>query len=169
MPTSCTWRGSGSCHGQCHPGEVTLFHSPNGSTKCLRPGMQAFCCETNTWADLIKTCEWRTPDLSCPPDKPYDLTYRDVYISDCPGDSEYKASSPLYSYPKVTDVEGGVGGGKSVAALAGKNHCSVVDTIFKDVIGLAKEPAMIMSVQSKSASNTPYLLEFIMLKTARKH
>lgn len=107
MPTSCKWRGSGSCHGQCHPGEVTLFHSPNGSTKCLRPGMQAFCCETNTWADLIKTCEWRSPDLSCPPDKPYDLTYRDVYISDCPGDSEYKASTPLYSYPKVSDVERG--------------------------------------------------------------
>lgn len=49
--------------------------------------MQAFCCETNTWADLIKTCAWQTPDLGCPTDKPYDLTYKDVYQADCP-DSE---------------------------------------------------------------------------------
>ncbi|KAJ5109929.1 hypothetical protein N7532_002574 [Penicillium argentinense] len=71
MPNSCTWRGSGSCHGQCHPGEVTLTHSTHGDTKCLAPGQQAFCCKSNTWSKLTDKCGWGPMDDTCPDDAPY--------------------------------------------------------------------------------------------------
>ena len=96
MPTSCTWRGSGSCHGQCHPGEVTLFHSPHGSNYCAKPGQQAFCCETNTWADLVKTCAFQPTDADCPDDKPHDLTYREVFTDDCPNESKEPKTFPFW-------------------------------------------------------------------------
>lgn len=55
------WRGgeSGkSCHGQCHKGESTLFHSRHATVNCHRPGFQAFCCEATTFTDLIDACKW---------------------------------------------------------------------------------------------------------------
>ncbi|KAK4241773.1 hypothetical protein C8A03DRAFT_30078 [Achaetomium macrosporum] len=67
MPSSCTWRGGETkcaCHGQCHAGEVTLFHSRHGSRSCCRPGWQAFCCESNTWSNLVVGCHF-PKDYSC--------------------------------------------------------------------------------------------------------
>lgn len=64
MPDSCLWRGGESsvgrpsCHGQCHTGEVTLFHSRHATKHCLRPGFQAFCCTANTWARQIDSCKY---------------------------------------------------------------------------------------------------------------
>lgn len=55
------WRGgeSGrSCHGQCHTGESTLFHSRHATVDCLRPGFQAFCCEATSFKSLIDACKW---------------------------------------------------------------------------------------------------------------
>ncbi|RDW84130.1 uncharacterized protein DSM5745_04456 [Aspergillus mulundensis] len=76
MPESCVWRGgeSGrSCHGQCHAGEMTLFHSRHATTNCYRPGFQAACCKATAYTQLIDSCvngnpyrkihEW---DVLCP-------------------------------------------------------------------------------------------------------
>ncbi|KAI0024494.1 chitotriosidase-1 [Xylariomycetidae sp. FL0641] len=78
MPQSCTWRGSGSCHGQCHEGEVTLTHSRYGSKRCLAPGMQAFCCVSNTWSNLVGKCGWASAKNGC---------------GDCPSDAPHAVSS----------------------------------------------------------------------------
>lgn len=59
MPESCTWRGgetSRSCHGQCHAGEVTLFHSRHATTSCYKPGFQAACCSAGTYSNIIDAC-----------------------------------------------------------------------------------------------------------------
>ena len=80
LPTTCEWRGSGSCHGQCHEGEVTLAHSPHGSNYCAKPGQQAFCCVSNTWATFDDKCGWAS---GC---------------HDCPSDAKYSVSSRTYSY-----------------------------------------------------------------------
>jgi chitinase len=59
MPESCTWRGgesSRSCHGQCHAGEMTLFHSRHATTNCYRPGFQAACCSAGAYTNLIDAC-----------------------------------------------------------------------------------------------------------------
>ncbi|EFQ98549.1 chitotriosidase-1 [Nannizzia gypsea CBS 118893] len=79
MPDSCEWRGSGSCHGQCHPGEVTLAHSPHGSLSCLRPGQQAFCCVSSTWAKHVEKCRWGEPHKDCPSDVPYALSTKNSF------------------------------------------------------------------------------------------
>ncbi|KAI1171966.1 chitotriosidase-1 [Nemania sp. FL0916] len=76
VPQECQWRGSGSCHGQCHEGEVTLAHSPHGSTKCLRPGQQSFCCVSNTWAGLADQCGWLDDCSDCPADRQYSVSTR---------------------------------------------------------------------------------------------
>ncbi|KAI1798649.1 chitotriosidase-1 [Daldinia bambusicola] len=78
LPQSCTWRGSGSCHGQCHEGEVTLAHSPHGSESCLKPGQQAFCCVSNTWAALVDKCDWGNHCDDCPSDSPYSVNTRKI-------------------------------------------------------------------------------------------
>lgn len=71
MPESCLWRGgegtSGrpSCHGQCHVGETTLFHSRHATKNCLRPGWQAFCCTAQTWAHQIAACKYSKCRGSC--------------------------------------------------------------------------------------------------------
>lgn len=71
MPSSCLWRGGEkstgrpSCHGQCHTGEVTLFHSRHATKNCLRPGFQAFCCETETWTSQIDACDWSDCRKDC--------------------------------------------------------------------------------------------------------
>ncbi|GAB1217038.1 hypothetical protein ATERTT37_006259 [Aspergillus terreus] len=84
MPSSCTWRGSGSCHGQCHTGEVTLAHSPHGSKSCLKPGQQAFCCKSNTWAKLTDKCGWGPDCDTCPNDAPYAVsTKKTGFFKDC--------------------------------------------------------------------------------------
>ncbi|KAI5203118.1 glycoside hydrolase, partial [Aureobasidium subglaciale] len=85
MPSSCEWRGSGSCHGQCHAGETTLFHSKHGSKKCLAPGQQAFCCVSNTWSNLVENCAWNGEDQNCPSDKPNDISWRWNKYSSCAG------------------------------------------------------------------------------------
>ncbi|KFA55929.1 hypothetical protein S40293_08857 [Stachybotrys chartarum IBT 40293] len=80
LPQQCEWRGSGSCHGQCHVGEVTLAHSPHGSRSCLAPGQQAFCCRSSTWANLVDGCRWTRPcDDECPSDARYMISTRDWY------------------------------------------------------------------------------------------
>lgn len=59
MPQSCVWRGgeSGrSCHGQCHEGESTLFHSRHATVDCLSPGFQAACCDASTFGEMIDAC-----------------------------------------------------------------------------------------------------------------
>ncbi|PIG87825.1 hypothetical protein AARAC_011883 [Aspergillus arachidicola] len=59
MPQSCVWRGgesSRSCHGQCHEGEMTLFHSRHATTNCYRPGFQAACCEASSYGKLLEAC-----------------------------------------------------------------------------------------------------------------
>lgn len=59
MPQSCVWRGGErgrSCHGQCHRGESTIFHSKHATVDCLRPGYQAACCKASTYGDLIEKC-----------------------------------------------------------------------------------------------------------------
>ncbi|KAJ5400883.1 hypothetical protein N7465_011372 [Penicillium sp. CMV-2018d] len=79
MPESCTWRGgetSRSCHGQCHAGEVTLFHSRHATTNCYKPGFQAACCSADTYSNLIDACYigktsdvtngWGVNKQSCP-------------------------------------------------------------------------------------------------------
>lgn len=81
MPQSCTWRGSGSCHGQCHAGEVTITHSSRGSAYCLSPGKQAFCCESNTWASYVDGCAWADGCGDCPADAPYAVSSRSKYKS----------------------------------------------------------------------------------------
>ncbi|GKT51071.1 killer toxin subunits alpha/beta [Colletotrichum spaethianum] len=81
MPQSCEWRGSGSCHGQCHEGEVTVTHSPHGSESCLAPGQQAFCCKSNTWSALVDKCDWATKCEECPSDAPHEVSSRSVYKS----------------------------------------------------------------------------------------
>lgn len=71
MPSSCLWRGGESsvgrpsCHGQCHTGEVTLFHSRHATKNCLRPGFQAFCCEAETWSRQIDACKWSSCGTKC--------------------------------------------------------------------------------------------------------
>ncbi|KAA8652731.1 uncharacterized protein ATNIH1004_001636 [Aspergillus tanneri] len=71
MPSSCLWRGGESstgrpsCHGQCHTGEVTLFHSRHATKNCLRPGFQAFCCETETWTRQIQECKYTSCGKKC--------------------------------------------------------------------------------------------------------
>ncbi|KAI0132937.1 glycoside hydrolase family 18 protein [Xylariales sp. AK1849] len=65
MPSTCQWRGGetgAACHGQCHSGEVTLFHSKHATVSCFTPGYQAFCCESNTWAELVGSCGWSNDD-----------------------------------------------------------------------------------------------------------
>ena len=65
MPNKCQWRGGETgkvCHGQCHTGESTLFHSRDATVNCLRPGFQAFCCEATSFKEMIDVCKW-TP---CP-------------------------------------------------------------------------------------------------------
>ncbi|KAF4833579.1 Chitotriosidase-1 [Colletotrichum siamense] len=79
MPQSCTWRGSGSCHGQCHAGETTITHSSRGSQYCLAPGKQAFCCESNTWASYVDGCAWADGCGDCPADSPYEVSSRSIY------------------------------------------------------------------------------------------
>ncbi|KAF2717776.1 hypothetical protein K431DRAFT_297554 [Polychaeton citri CBS 116435] len=78
LPQDCQWRGSGSCHGQCHVGEVTLAHSAHGSTKCLKPGQQAFCCVSNEWASLTDKCAWSNGCDSCPADSNYAVSSRKI-------------------------------------------------------------------------------------------
>lgn len=59
MPQSCVWRGGEtgrSCHGQCHVGETTLFHSRHATVDCHHPGFQAACCTASSYADLIDAC-----------------------------------------------------------------------------------------------------------------
>ncbi|KAL7937884.1 glycoside hydrolase family 18 protein [Trichoderma chlorosporum] len=71
MPSSCQWRGGESgkaCHGQCHGGEVTLFQSNHATVKCLKPGKQTFCCQSNTWNTLVGSCAWSN-DNTCPSGK----------------------------------------------------------------------------------------------------
>ncbi|KAJ5487608.1 hypothetical protein N7530_001908 [Penicillium desertorum] len=71
MPSSCLWRGgegtSGrpSCHGQCHTGELTLFHSRHATKNCLRPGYQAFCCQAETWTRQIDACKYTSCGKKC--------------------------------------------------------------------------------------------------------
>lgn len=71
MPESCTWRGGEgtlkypSCHGQCHVGETTLFHSRHATKDCMRPGWQAFCCTAQTWARKIEACKLTSCRGSC--------------------------------------------------------------------------------------------------------
>lgn len=77
LPSSCQWRGSGSCHGQCHSGEVTLAHSSHGSKSCLAPGKQAFCCESTTWSEYTDKCAWADGCDDCPGDAPYSVSTRD--------------------------------------------------------------------------------------------
>lgn len=78
MPSECEWRGSGSCHGQCHEAEVTLAHSPHGDTKCAAPGQQAFCCKSNTWAKLgAANCGWADTCDTCPNDRPYAVSSKE--------------------------------------------------------------------------------------------
>jgi hypothetical protein len=65
MPSTCQWRGGEtgrSCHGQCHAAEVTLFHSKHATVSCYAPGYQAFCCESNTWSELLDSCGWSNDD-----------------------------------------------------------------------------------------------------------
>ncbi|THV55841.1 hypothetical protein BGAL_0003g00830 [Botrytis galanthina] len=65
MPSTCQWRGGETgraCHGQCHTNEVTLFHSKHASVNCLSPGQQSFCCESNTWSELVGSCDWSADD-----------------------------------------------------------------------------------------------------------
>lgn len=76
MPQTCQWRGSGSCHGQCHEGEVTLAHSPHGSESCAAPGQQAFCCESETWGQYVDKCGWANDCDECPSDAPYSVSSR---------------------------------------------------------------------------------------------
>ncbi|KAG8164746.1 hypothetical protein KVR01_005021 [Diaporthe batatas] len=76
MPQSCQWRGSGSCHGQCHTGEVTLAHSPHGDKSCVKPGQQAFCCESETWSSFTDKCGWGNDCDECPSDAPYSVNTR---------------------------------------------------------------------------------------------
>lgn len=57
------WRGGETpphtrCHGQCHAGEMTLFHSRHAARSCLRLGFQAFCCEATSFKALIDACNW---------------------------------------------------------------------------------------------------------------
>ncbi|KAL7921208.1 glycoside hydrolase family 18 protein [Trichoderma austrokoningii] len=71
MPSTCQWRGGEStklCHGQCHAGEVTLFHSKHATVHCLAPGLQAFCCQSNTWNALVDSYSWSS-DTTCPSSK----------------------------------------------------------------------------------------------------
>ncbi|KAI0890230.1 chitotriosidase-1 [Annulohypoxylon maeteangense] len=79
MPQQCEWRGSGSCHGQCHEGEVTLAHSRHGSESCLRPGQQAFCCVSNTWSSYTDKCGWLDDCSDCPSDRQYSVSTRKKY------------------------------------------------------------------------------------------
>jgi chitinase len=71
MPTECLWRGGESsvgrpsCHGQCHTGESTLFHSRHATKNCLRPGFQAFCCTAETWARQIEACVYGSCGKKC--------------------------------------------------------------------------------------------------------
>ncbi|KAL4812489.1 bacteriodes thetaiotaomicron symbiotic chitinase [Aspergillus spinulosporus] len=71
MPTECLWRGGESsvgrpsCHGQCHTGESTLFHSRHATKNCLRPGFQAFCCTAETWARQIEACVYGSCGKQC--------------------------------------------------------------------------------------------------------
>ncbi len=81
MPSSCEWRGSGSCHGQCHAGETTLFHSKHGSYACLAPGLQAFCCASNTWSALVNNCGWTGNCDACPSDRSNSVSHRKAYFS----------------------------------------------------------------------------------------
>jgi hypothetical protein len=86
LPQSCEWRGSGSCHGQCHPDEVTLAHSRHGSLSCLRPGQQAFCCVSNTWAAFVDGCDWGNKCDACPSDSPFSVNTRKIsagFFSTC--------------------------------------------------------------------------------------
>lgn len=78
LPQSCEWRGSGSCHGQCHEGEVTLAHSPHGRQSCLKPGQQAFCCVSNTWATYVDKCGWANGCDDCPSDSQYSVSSRSI-------------------------------------------------------------------------------------------
>lgn len=71
MPSTCQWRGGEKtklCHGQCHAGEVTLVHSKHATVNCLAPGLQAFCCQSNTWSALVDSCTWSS-DTTCPSSK----------------------------------------------------------------------------------------------------
>ena len=79
LPQECGWRGSGSCHSQCHEGEVTLTHSPHGSDSCLKPGQQAFCCVSNTWANYVDKCGGADKCEDCPSNAPYLVSSRQVY------------------------------------------------------------------------------------------
>lgn len=105
MPSTCQWRGGetgAACHGQCHTGEVTLFHSKHATVSCLSPGLQSFCCESNTWDALVGSCAWST-DNTCPTGKtwvalrtafsserddydinghPYEVTTQEAYCCD---------------------------------------------------------------------------------------
>ncbi|KAI0398768.1 chitotriosidase-1 [Xylaria palmicola] len=84
MPQQCEWRGSGSCHGQCHEGEVTLAHSSHGSKSCAKPGQQAFCCVSNTWASYASKCGWMGGCNDCPSDRPYSVSRRKTgFFSRC--------------------------------------------------------------------------------------
>lgn len=81
MPSSCMWRGGETgcgCHGQCHSGEVTLFHSRRGSKYCCTPGQQSFCCESNTWTRLVDSCSYSSDD-TCPFNK-IPIAYRNKYV-----------------------------------------------------------------------------------------
>lgn len=79
MPSTCTWRGSGSSHGQCHEAEVTLIHSPHGNKKGLSSGQQAFCCESNTWAKLgADKCGWSDDCETCPNERPYAVSSKEI-------------------------------------------------------------------------------------------
>lgn len=86
LPQHCEWRGSGSCHGQCHAGEVTLAHSPHGDKSCLAPGQQAFCCQSTTWSQFVDKCAWGPKCGDCPSDAPFSVNTRSVYagfLSSC--------------------------------------------------------------------------------------
>ena len=69
-PSSCLWRGGETggpgraCHGQCHPGELTLFFDGYGDRHCAT-GMQVFCCTADAYADLIGSCELGTCGGDC--------------------------------------------------------------------------------------------------------
>jgi hypothetical protein len=78
LPQSCEWRGSGSCHGQCHEGEVTLTHSPHGDQSCARPGQQAFCCVSSTWSPYVDRCGWAKGCDDCPSDAQHSVNTRSI-------------------------------------------------------------------------------------------
>ena len=100
MPSACQWRGGESgcgCHGQCHAGEVTLFHSKHGSRNCCKPGQQAFCCESNTWSNLVEGCYF-AKDYNCPADK-YIASWRYWREPFDSFDGEYHHTKQAYCCP----------------------------------------------------------------------